>query len=310
MIETPTVLILGAGASIDFGYPPGKLLYKSIVGELGNPRCKFCQFLREARFSDDEMRQFGESLRYSGLDSVDAFLEHRAEFTKIGKAAIAEVLIRKEATRDLFGDPLNGNWYKYLFQRLDTSFDQFGNNKLGVVTFNYDRSLEQFLCVALQNRHGKGERDCAEQLSRIPIVHVHGVLGGLPWQQNLPYRREYAPEATTRDKRQSADMLKIIHEGTDEDAAFREARELLAGATHIYFLGFGYNPTNIRRLQLHGLPGGHTIRGSTRGLTEDECNDAEQAMSEGMPGNRLHEVRLVPEDWNVLEFLRNVESVH
>jgi len=39
-------------------------------------------------------------------------------------------------------DPLRGGgWYEYLFGKLKATFEEFGQNKLSVITFNYDRSL-------------------------------------------------------------------------------------------------------------------------------------------------------------------------
>jgi len=35
----------------------------------------------------------------------------------------------------------------------DTSFDEFQNNKLAIVTFNYDRSLEQYFYQRLKHTY-------------------------------------------------------------------------------------------------------------------------------------------------------------
>ena len=33
-----------------------------------------------------------------------------------------------------------GDWYEYLSGKLNSSFEEFGENKLSIITFNYDRS--------------------------------------------------------------------------------------------------------------------------------------------------------------------------
>ena len=37
------------------------------------------------------------------------------------------------------------HWYALLANQLEIGTDRFGENKLSIVTFNYDRSLEHYL---------------------------------------------------------------------------------------------------------------------------------------------------------------------
>ena len=70
-----------------------------------------------------------------------------------------------------------GTGPNYLAGKLDSTFEEFGNNKLSIVTFNYDRSLEHYLLNSLMTLHGKTRDECAQALKKIPIVHVYGQLG-------------------------------------------------------------------------------------------------------------------------------------
>jgi len=46
--------------------------------------------------------------------------------------------------------------YRYLLNEIAScSWEEFDPSWLSIVTFNYDRSLEVFLCEALQDRYGK-----------------------------------------------------------------------------------------------------------------------------------------------------------
>ena len=75
---------------------------------------------------------------------IDAFLTVGQSFN-VGKLAIAYCLMLFEDETKLYqpdGDLRGGNWYAYLVGKLDLTFEEFGNNKLSIVTFNYDRSLE------------------------------------------------------------------------------------------------------------------------------------------------------------------------
>ena len=79
--------------------------------------------------------------------------------------------------------PDGKDWYEYLSVKLNSSFEEFGENKLSVITFNYDRSLEHYLLNSLINLHGKTCDECVKALAQIPIVHVYGQLGERPYPQ-------------------------------------------------------------------------------------------------------------------------------
>ena len=61
---------------------------------------------------------FATELDRTGRNSVDAFLEHRTEFEKIGKAAIIAALIPKEQPGNLFARSNHEHWYQYLFRQM------------------------------------------------------------------------------------------------------------------------------------------------------------------------------------------------
>ena len=77
---------------------------------------------------------------------------------------------------------------QYLYQHLAVpTLEEFHQNDVGFITYNYDRTLEQFMLTALANTYGKDETTCAEILAHIPIIHLHGRLGYLPWQGKAMY---------------------------------------------------------------------------------------------------------------------------
>ena len=174
MITTPTVLVLGAGASCPYGFPTAKELKNRICEVFSNPDVirRLAEGLERSR---DQFVEFRESFWRSGTSSVDAFLEGRPEFLDVGKLAIAYCLIPFENEADLYRPPTDdGDWYLYLSERLNASFDEFENNKLSIITFNYDRSLEHHLFNSLRNWHGRSVDECIEKLAKVPIIHVYG----------------------------------------------------------------------------------------------------------------------------------------
>jgi hypothetical protein len=243
MITTPTVFILGAGASIPYGFPSGLDLVDMICGPAGDR--KYIQFGIDQATAES----FITALRQSDQQSVDAFLEHRPKFMQVGKTAIAVHLIQRENHNALFGQ--QRDWYTNLLTRLDAPFEEFANNRVSFITFNYDRSLEDYLFTALCSKYGKSPEEVANVLRTIPIVHVHGQLGRLPWQEaGAEGVREYSVDLLPTNVDIARKGIKVISEDMDDSPEFRRARELMARAKQIFFLGFGYHDVNMRRLKV------------------------------------------------------------
>ncbi len=148
---------------------------------------------------------------------------------------------------------------------MNSTFDTFANNKLSFVTFNYDRTVEHFFFSALSNTYNREEADVRAVLQHIPVVHLHGRLGALPWQGGPS--RPFGTNVTRESLRVAADSIKIIHEdvtdGRDQD--FAQAKKLLTEAEQIFLVGFGYNATNVERLGIANLPD-HKMIGTSIGL--------------------------------------------
>ena len=142
MIAQQTVLILGAGASHPYCFPTAAMLKTQICQEFRNENAEPSGVLGDSSgHSPGEFVKLENALARSGQQSVDAFLEHRTEFIEVGKLAIAYCLIPFETAHNLFQDDSNcggrgGDWYQYLFGRLNAPFEEFSQNKLSVITFN------------------------------------------------------------------------------------------------------------------------------------------------------------------------------
>ena len=247
MISKPTVLVLGAGASADYGFRTGFQLLQQIFSDT-KPNGKLQLFLRdEMTLPEAEIYRFNTALGKSQAPSVDSFLEYRREFEQIGKLAIAATLIPFEDGEKFILDKPQG-WYSYLFG-LMIQGGRFEDNPLSVVTFNYDRSLEAFFLLALCNLYGIQESDAEQYLKRIPIIHLHGSLGDKLWKPPLASYRAYQPDLTPAWVMEAANHIKIIHE-VNPGGEFDNAMKLLYQAAEVIFLGFGFLPDNVRRLGL------------------------------------------------------------
>jgi len=168
MIETKTVLVLGAGASKPFGYPTGPELFNEVCKLLDHEGNAFNSIWKTG-FDKDLIKDFRSKLYASGRNSVDEFLEHRPEFLNVGKHAMAAVLLQLEKPDNLYKHDILNNWYKFLFTKMNTSLDDFENNNISFITFNYDRSLEYFLFNSIMNSYKIDEFNAALKIRKIKI---------------------------------------------------------------------------------------------------------------------------------------------
>jgi hypothetical protein len=299
LITKTTVFVLGAGASEPYGLPVGRALYQSVLDHcrVGNSGC--IDILNTTPFTERHVTEFLGELKYFGLSSVDAFLEKQPSFLEIGKAAIAAMLIVKE-DNDALWAVRDANWMMYLYgHMMADTIEQFADNKIAFITFNYDRSLEHFLSVSLSKTYHKTLRECAAVFDRIPVIHLHGRLGSLPWQ-NENVGRDYNPIIDQHAMNVCLREIKIVHEDiADRDKDFQLAKKFLAEAECVYLMGFGFGKKNVDRLGLAELfPKGNYLG------TAYEASDLEMSRSRKLLGNRIGLYNC-----QSIQFLRNYASL-
>ena len=270
----------------------------------------------EDTFGKAQIEDFAEHL--FGEESIDAFLEHqKGSFVDIGKAAIAAALLpfergldldfrfierRLESFFDREGEKERtaNNWYQLLWGELNASFDEFDKNKLRIITFNYDRSLEHYLFTRLKRRFpDKTNKECAAKIC--PIVHIHGSLGSLPYEkltgksqsECVPYDAMDRAWSKPHEMKKWFDIarknIRVIHEDVEETPELRQAWEWLGNCTRIHFLGFGYHPTNIKRLKMDSLTPRKHVMGTVLGLSYGRERDVKAllrdvSITHGMDG--------------------------
>lgn len=256
MIERPTVLILGAGASKDYGFPTAMELTRDVLNDL-DEESPLRERIEEAGHEPAKIHSFWMALQDSPLYSVDAFLEHRREFQQVGKAAMAASLMKYEDPEKLrikvnasADDAGADDWYRYLFSKLVTGggLEKPEKNKLSIVTFNYDRSFEQWLILHLTNLKQLSEEKIRRFFDKIPIVHVHGKLAELRMLRNDEKdARPFKVNCTVEDIKTCQKLIRIPNDQISLPE-FQDAEDLIAAAERICFLGFSFHPDNVRRL--------------------------------------------------------------
>ena len=243
------VVVLGAGASAHLGYPLGWDLLKAIQNNKPNEGSVLHEAHRLAKCSPQDVELFYKQVGLTRVASIDRFLEETADengsFVKIGRIAIAQELLRAEVASLQFD---NGkNWYHVLRGILLKSFEML-LPKVGIVTFNYDRSLISFM----DSQSRKDDYLPADKISVLhaaPLLCVHGCLQSYDTDSPCIGPRSYGSAVTANCLVQGADNIRVIHELERKHGdPMVIAADMIGKAERVVFLGFGYDNWNLKRL--------------------------------------------------------------
>ncbi len=268
MIEEPTCLILGAGASAPYGLPTTAELRNLILSlrspagaatakkfplkvprnpgyDWNVPRAQANQrdlakdwnrYLNEVADSSGLKAQLNEFFPkfFSADRSIDWFLRrNESSFGDVARLQIAAALLACERE-----DRLSGDWYQLLSEEiLPKNLEALDDGKLSVISFNYDRSFEKYFLGQFESLCGLNSDEAKAALDRIRIEHVYGELGTL---DEVPYG-DFTKAVT------AAKSIRTIRLDPDNDVQKRVGK-IIQECTYINFIGFGFDDDNIALL--------------------------------------------------------------
>lgn len=290
------MFILGAGASMPFEFPSGERLVEIILKVKELHKVHSVDVLKKYGFNPGEiyplllvasenqkisymLNDFFDRLGKSRQKSIDAFLEANIEFLSIGKFLIAHIILRYEKEEKLFAN-IKNHWLDYIWNKISgAGIDDFLDSNISFITYNYDRSLEHYLFMVIQNYYNISEKEAVRVLKSIPIVHLHGQLGYLPYFSDSVEPLHTIPYNTLKPTNEmifaNLENIKIIHENVENSEEYQEAWRLLRHSDSANFLGFGFHTTNLKRLKLKETISPSIRRnviGSGFGLTPNEAH--------------------------------------
>lgn len=306
MIEAPTCIILGAGASAPFGLPTaGELRSLMLVGkspaaeEVANKfpiRGPSRDWLRRHDVPPSLLREWtiylGHTAKQAGLDgkfqdfqerffrsgrTIDWFLRYQDErFGDIGRLQLAAVLLMCEREERLFGD-----WYELLLHQLIPGGpESLEPGKLSVITFNYDRSFERFFRNALEAQYNLNEANARDVFSRVRIKHVYGDLGSL---EDVPYGAFDMAQL-------AASSISLIRDRVDEEIV-RRIRPLIQESVYVNFLGFGFDDDNMKLFHSQDF-NIRRVYSTNFGLPVTRRNTAAANLAVRFPAGESHQVKV------------------
>ncbi len=216
-----------------------------------------------------ELKEFRDVLNSHRPSSIDLFLNNNPRFSDVGKFMIAYTLLQYEdeagvvSNTDEDGNKELDNWYSVLFDDI-LSRDvgkKISDNKLQIVTFNYDVSLEYYLFNRLKNTESIGGDEAESFMEQLSIHHVYGEISD-NYQQygignyvdlyNIIERKgDKLKEGVKRTVRflrakQLCDKIKLIDEERESEESLIKSK--LDNADTIVIIGFGFDRTNLNRL--------------------------------------------------------------
>lgn len=256
MIEIESVLIVGAGASCPYGFPSGERLRTEIIRLLEMASVDATNKSDVAKFIERNsephlLRSFLHDFKLSPRNSIDIFIEGRPEFSEIGKLAIASILCAYEREGELCGNNKirDEDWLNPLFNDYLVPTgrrDDFAKNKLKVITFNYDRSIEHRFTNDIHRTFGGTIEDARQLASQVEVIHVHGQLGNYFDSEDAP---TIAFDSKTDERKllQASESISYFFEPGDK-VRLEKIRATIASAIRIGFIGFSYDSVNLNRL--------------------------------------------------------------
>jgi len=279
------LFIIGAGASVPYGFPAGEELFEKIrkldFSTEDKRKAAYKKYYNKdfAALEENDrilglMEGLVSELERSMMVSIDDFIRNRvfwgSDFdiqADLIKRIIARIIFECEKNAK---ENYNKDWLHYLCSIVDRS-DNKTNQKAKnyflfskFITFNYDRLLEYSIYKYFDCDKGIENGKIAEMLNKMHIIHANGYLGALNFAcfgSEVIRDTNIKSMKTAWDK--DADTVKIG----------KSIKEHIEFSDRIFFLGFGYLEENMKKLGLVGksnILAGKKIYGTAYKKTDNE----------------------------------------
>lgn len=296
-------IVVGAGASSEFGLPTGSKLKSDIA--------KITDFTTERRrglISGDQIaldaieivaievdgyplkkqpyvraaQQISENM--SIAPSIDNFLDthHQNEkLVTVGKLAIVKAILDSERGSSLYYDSTrnrpsdilkenSGTWIGSLFSILiaGRNFKDFLDrlSKIHFICFNYDRCIQQFFGYASKSYFNISENDTGEVMGALNIHYAYGCVDKIEWFDD--YSSNYGNNISPENIAKLYKNIGIFTDGIDSDISL-EIENTLNNSEVLIFMGFGFIDLNLKFLFNDNLFELRNLLATASGISED-----------------------------------------
>jgi hypothetical protein len=308
MYRSNTTFVVGAGASLELGFPTGAQL-KNQIADAVNFRFEFNQLTNGDHAVFEATRKFADYRQHEENDeanahfragqhiarampqaiSIDNFVDNQQDerVTAIAKLGIASCLIDAERNCRLalqvdesFPEQVNWvkfqkNWIHHFLQTLTEGARKSEIREifdgLSFIIFNYDRSFEHYLAAGLANYYEVPLEEAQEVVATAAFMHPYGQIGKLRWQRGeLPVQ-----DFGSGDKRNlfeiSQSILTFSEQLGDQEYLGR-IRGAINDADQLVFLGFAFHSSNMDLLKPKRSRETYRAIATAYGISESDCS--------------------------------------
>lgn len=285
MFRRKTLIVVGAGASMEVDLPSGKELTREIAKlldlEIDYVKLESGDYLLwqackiHAKQSNSVLDQYFQAARrihdaMPQASSIDSFIDVHSGDKHIevcGKLAIVRAILKAESrctkliiksghrNAQLNYSGLENTWFNRFWALLtqgcplDKLPDRLASFEM--VIFNYDRCIEHFLYHSIQNYYGIPPEPAAAILKSLKIYHPYGMVGHLPWQGSSP-KIGFGDEPNVQPLLELSSEIRTFTEETDPASEeITKIHDAVLKAQMIVFLGFAFHPDNMALITPH-----------------------------------------------------------
>lgn len=344
MFRADTLFVLGAASSHDFGFPLGDKLKQEIAERLAFTvdsfgRVKFQNsnaqsiYLNLTRHEIDPLT-IEAALRVANITnkgvglakSIDHFLAMRESepgLSRFVKAVIASIIheyetkpfeLRKDSLRQ--GHTLNFDktWHQLFaqicFEDVTQEMLPVALKNISVVNFNYDRSFEQFVKIALARLYSLDWSTASELAKNLVVTHPYGLLRW-PSQNGLNSEIEFGQEGISNFEL-VGEGIRTFTEQNIDPKTLAQLTGQVRNADVIVFLGFGYHKRNLEILEpsfgVHAREVYGTAHKVAKSARDKLKLDLRRMFGRWSNGECKEEAQINLDDMTCLEFLEEYGS--
>jgi hypothetical protein len=266
------VFIVGAGASTDFAFPIGRELRDSIRDLLDRERLndeiraaieftssrEVLEYVNAAHAVSRSIYahpSIDRALAFGDVESANA-----SRMKIVGKLAIAKIILDREVatgmTDSLFTlERFHSTWLGELIVHLlhlktaETISSVF--DRISFICFNYDRCIEQYFYLALQEVLRCEPRQAADLVRKLRIFHPYGTVGRISWLRPYDPGRpflDFGTKGRANVLLNAAAGITTIGDRSPDNPSSDWLGEV-ANAGTVVFLGFGFHDENVDLLR-------------------------------------------------------------
>lgn len=251
---TETVLVFGAGVSMSYGYPSGPQLVAKIEERLKQE-------------TDEESQKFFKKLQGIGPNSIDQFIKENPIFSGYAKQLISEIILANESLSGVINQDKEDNFYRHFVNKVHPDMYRY----YAIITFNYDRSFEQFILDHLFHFYDGDMAKVRSKFEQLRIIHVHGRLPLLQGEMQADVRKSMHSYGGLNEE------FRKIRSARLDDYSFRQRKNeifsdfhawvqksfrfvdentvtnghihgIIEGADRVFILGLSYHEKNLAAL--------------------------------------------------------------